>query len=284
MKKFAVIDIGSNSVRLMLWANGKTLYKKIKTTRLGAGLADKRLLGADAIERSVAAICDFQAEAKGYPVYAFATAAVRSAENRSDFCACVKSVCGLSVDVVSGEAEALLGLNGALGRRDGGVVDIGGASTEVCVRDGGKIVFSESIPLGAVRLYDLCRDDPVKLEHATESALNKLRGCTINGELYAVGGTAATLAGLKCAMQIYDGQKLHRTVLSADETERTAENLLRMKPEERAKLAGMEKGREDIIAGGAYLFSKVLKVLSVDKAYFSDADNLEGYLVYRGLI
>ena len=63
MRKFAVIDIGSNSVRLMFVADGKVLYKALNTTRLGEGLADKPLLKSEAIERSVVAVCDFYKKA-----------------------------------------------------------------------------------------------------------------------------------------------------------------------------------------------------------------------------
>ena len=66
MRKFAVIDIGSNSVRLMFVADGKVLYKALNTTRLGEGLADKPLLKPEAIERSVAAVCDFYKKAVQY--------------------------------------------------------------------------------------------------------------------------------------------------------------------------------------------------------------------------
>mgnify|MGYP002517431394 CR=1 FL=1 len=83
MKKFAVIDIGSNSVRLMFVADGKVLYKTIKTTRLGEGLAFSPLLKSEAIERTISAMQEFLAKARdegSQSVYAFATAAVRSAE------------------------------------------------------------------------------------------------------------------------------------------------------------------------------------------------------------
>lgn len=283
--KFAIIDIGSNSVRLMLWADGKTLYKKLKTTRLGAGLASNGSLSEEAIARSVSAVCDFCTEAEGFgKTFSFATAAVRSASNGKEFCDRVKAACGLEVDVISGEHEALLGLYGALGDSDGGILDIGGASTEVCFRRGGRVTFSTSIDLGAVRLYDLCRDDKNKLEVIVGKSLCALNGAVPFGTLYAVGGTASTLAALKLGLKHYDAEKLQDTALSFDWSERTSYMLLRLTPQERGELSGMEKGREDIIAGGAFLFSRILQKLGLTEARFSDRDNLEGYLLYRGLI
>ena len=109
MKKFAVIDVGSNSVRLMFVADGKVLYKALNTTRLGEGLAEKPLLKAEAIERSAKAVAQFYAQAVNEgaeKVFAFATAAVRTAENRQDFIDSVQVLCGLQVEVISGEKEA----------------------------------------------------------------------------------------------------------------------------------------------------------------------------------
>ena len=107
--QYAVIDIGSNSVRLMFVADGKVLYKTLNTTRLGEGLAVSPYLREEAMARTALAVADFFYRAKDEGaeiVYAFATAAVRSAKNGADFVSLVKEKCGLSVEVVSGETEA----------------------------------------------------------------------------------------------------------------------------------------------------------------------------------
>ena len=146
MRKFAVIDIGSNSVRLMFVADGKVLYKTLQTTRLGEGLAEKPLLKAEAIERSALAVSDFYNRAiteGAEKVLCFATAAVRTAENRQLFLDRVSALCGLTVEVISGEEEAEIGILGALGNKDGGVIDIGGASTEIVVKKDGALLYKE---------------------------------------------------------------------------------------------------------------------------------------------
>src|SRR5699024_9599679 len=127
--KYAVIDIGSNSVRLLLWADGRSIYKKIETTRLGGGLSQTGRQSEAAIRRTADAVAAFAREAAregAEKTAAFATAAVRSAENGRDFVRFVRAECGVDVDVISGEREAALGLAGALGGRDGGIVDVGG--------------------------------------------------------------------------------------------------------------------------------------------------------------
>ena len=137
MKKFAVIDIGSNSVRLMLVADGKVLYKALNTTRLGEGLAASTRLNVAALERTAQAVSAFYAQAKSEgaeKVLAFATAAARSAENGQEFVDRVKELCGLQVEIISGDEEAEIGVLGALGNADGGIIDVGGASTEIIVK------------------------------------------------------------------------------------------------------------------------------------------------------
>ena len=93
--KYGVIDIGSNSVRLLLWADGQTIYKKTNTTRLGAGVEQTRRLSPEAIARTAEAVRAFKAEAEeagAVRVWAFATAAVRSAANGAGFTAAVKAL------------------------------------------------------------------------------------------------------------------------------------------------------------------------------------------------
>ena len=284
----AIIDVGSNSVRLMLWADGKTLLKRVNTTRLGEGLAKTGLLSQTAIERSAVAVSEFAAQARNAGVeiteiLVFATAAVRSAKNGAEFCKRVEELCGLKVDVVSGETEALLGLNGALGNLDGGIIDIGGASTEIVLRQSGKITFSVSLNIGAVRLFDSCRDNPESLRQEIERALSPLQNLRFTEKMYAIGGTATTLASVKLELMEYDSAKIQDCALMLSDVERLANDLLSKTVEERKNMAGMDVRRADIIAGGALLLFEVMKKLSLEAIYTSDRDNLEGYLIFRRL-
>ncbi len=284
--KIAVIDIGSNSVRLMLWADGKALYKRLETTRLGAGL-ESGVLSEQSMARSIAAISKFCREAQQVGadmVCAFATAAVRTAKNGGVFCKEIERTCGLTVDVVSGENEALLGLYGALGESDGGMVDIGGASTEICFRKAGEIVFSKSLEVGAVRLYDSCHDDRARLDEMINNALKPLDGIKAEDtKLYAVGGTASALAQIKLESNVYEPELVQNLALTQAWIVETADKLLGMTVGERLSVAGMQQPRADILAGGAYLLGKILRKLSCAEILFSDCDNLEGYLIYKGL-
>ncbi len=282
----AIIDIGSNSVRLMLWADGKTLYKRVNTTRLGEGLSFAPVLRPEAIARTARAVSDFAREARGQgaDVYAFATAAVRSAENGGEFLSQVKRLCGLDVDVVSGKEEALLGLFGALGAAEGGILDIGGASTEFCVRRGGKIAFSVSLDIGAVRLFDKCGQDRGALLAEIAPAIRPLGEAVPAGKIYAIGGTGSTLASVMLGLKEYDAEKINDFPMPEEQIGALSERLLSMSPEKRKEIPGMDPRRADIIAGGALLLHEIMKALSLPVVYASDRDNLEGYLLWRRLI
>ena len=282
--KFAIIDIGSNSVRLMLWADGKTLYKKILTTRMGAGLHASGLISEEAMQKTVQALSLFceEGRAAGASVCAFATAAVRSARNGSELCRRVKEACGITVDVVSGETEAALGIAGALGTADGGIVDIGGASAEVIFQKNQRTTFSVSLPMGAVKLYDVCHDKQDLLDRVLCETAKPLEGAVPTGILYAVGGTASTLASIKCAAEEY-GDFLNGTVLELDFVQTTALSLLCKDIPARRAVKGMEENRADIIAGGTYFLYKIMEKLGVGSVVFSDRDNLEGYLFLKAL-
>ncbi len=287
MKKFAVIDIGSNSVRLMLIANGKVLYKRLSTTRLGQGLASSLHLLPEAIDRTANAVAEFYQIAKNESVenvYAFATAAVRTAKNGEVFTEKVRSLCGLQVEVVSGEREAELGILGALGNCDGAVIDMGGASCEIAVRTGGKTVYKKSVNIGVVRLKDECERDREKLLHAAMRAVNEYGAIPFIKEAYAIGGTATTLGALALGLIDYDGAMVTGTSITAQDLQAMADKLLTMPVAEIAKLPFMPVGRADVIAGGAFALAILMHELGIERLIISDRDNLEGYAIEKGVL
>ena len=287
MNKFAVIDVGSNSVRLMFVADGKVLYKALNTTRLGEGLASSSVLKEEAIIRSVNAVVDFydRAIAEGAEkVYAFATAAVRSATNGQAFVDGVFALRPLRVEVISGEEEAEIGILGALGNSDGGVIDVGGASTEIVIKEQGELIFKKSVNIGVVRLKDKCGRAQDALTQTAREAAKEYDGLPAVTNLYAIGGTATTLAALALGLQTYDSQKVTGAVLTAQAMQGMADKLSAMSVEEIAVLPCMPKGRADVLSGGAVLLATLMQELGVQTLTASDRDNLEGYAVKRGLL
>lgn len=283
--KISAIDIGSNSVRLGTTADGKTLYKRISTTRLGEGLSLTGVMKPEAIERSAVQIAEFYREAieeGAERVYAFATAAVRSAKNGGDFVRRVKELCGLEVDVIDGALEAEIGMLGAVGKGDGGMIDIGGASTEVTVRSGGKTVYSQSVNIGAVRLYDLAGRDKQKVEKTVAEKLEEFKPfCAKLHHMRGVSGTATTLAALKHGLKEYDASVVQDTVLTLEEVENYAGELLETPVEKICEILTVDTRRADIIGGGAVLLHSLMKRFEIPRITVSDRDNLEGYIILK---
>lgn len=277
--KFCVIDIGSNSVRLMFSENGKTIYKKVKMTRLAENLGKERFLCAEAIKRTSNAVYEFYLNAKEEKpdkIYIFATAAVRNSKNGKDFCLEVKKLTGLEVDVVSGEIEAMLGIKGALRGKKAGIIDIGGASTEVAyVSDFNP--YSKSFNVGAGTLTEKMKEKDVNiiLDEIFSSLPNNLEK-----DFYGIGGTATSIVATLLELEVYNPNIVDGYKLKREEVASFKEKLKKMKVEEIALLKGLQKGRERVIFAGVCILNYLMEKLSLSYITVSERDNLEGYLEY----
>lgn len=283
--KIAAIDIGSNSVRLMMWADGKTLYKRMKTTRLGEGLNFAPRLLEEACVRTAQAVAEFASQAKGdgaEKVYAFATAAVRSAENPELFTEKVKELCGVEVDVISGGREAQIGLLGAIGSGDcGGIIDVGGASTEVTVRAGGNILYSHSANIGTVRILDAAGRDLNRIKAFISERISEYGKQDFSKfNMYAVGGTATRLAAIKHGIREYNAEILHGTALTLHEVQNFSKQLTALSVDEIRQTTICTKSA-DLIGGGAALLAAVMENFNIGKITVSESDNLEGYVLSK---
>ena len=132
---YAVIDIGSTSVRLML-TEGVRVQKKVNTTRIAENMGENNMLHPVGLERMAQAVAEFYflADSAGATdVFAYATEAVRSAKNKRAFCDRVYELCGLDIDILEKHTEAETGFAGVGARGECCVIDMGGASTELTV-------------------------------------------------------------------------------------------------------------------------------------------------------
>lgn len=282
--KISVIDIGSNSVRLATVSGGKTLYKKLITTRLGEGLALSGVICQAAMQRTAQAVAQFNEFALSdgaQKVYAFATAAVRSAENGKDFVSLVKNNCGVQVEVLSGEDEAKCGLLGALRGKDGGIIDVGGASTEVTFQKDNVKLYSKSVNIGTVRLFDAAGRDKQKLLSVIEEKIKDYGEFSAEGAaVYAIGGTATRLAAIKHGITQYNPEVTDGTVLTLENVLQIADKLLDSSVEEirRTTICG---NSADVIGGGSLLMYCVMKKFGIESITVSESDNLEGFLLLK---
>ena len=282
--KISAIDIGSNSVRLATFEGGKTLYKRLCTTRLGEGLDKSSVLSPNALERTALAVNDFYRQAiedGAERVYAFATAAVRTATNGRDFLKHVKELCGLDICVLSGEEEAECGILGALGSSDGGIIDIGGASAEITLRKDCKTVYAKSVNIGAVRLFDSAKRDRAALQSIIDEKVAEYGKIDAsNFKMYAIGGTATRLAAVRHNLTEYAPEITDGTVLNLSEVDNLATWLL-TEDVEHIKATTICAQSSEIMGGGTLLLSAIMRALNIAEVTVSERDNLEGFIIFK---
>lgn len=282
--KYAVIDIGSNSIRLMISDGNKTLAKYLSMTQLSQGLSITGVLCSEAMQRSAKAIFDFVQFAKEQSCdscYVFATEAVRSAGNREEFVAMLKDG-GVEIDILPGELEAKIGFAGVYTQGQIAVVDIGGASTEIAIGDKDGIEYTKSIKIGCVRLKDLFKENIDEIKQYCKEKVKEYGNinCTFD-KLYSIGGTASTFAAIDEEMVEYDKDKIHGKSLSYNRIEELIKIIYNTPMNERDKIKGLTPKRKDVIVGSGYLLLAVMDYLKVKEVTISENDNLEGYLKYK---
>lgn len=300
----AVIDIGSNSVRILVADTDKAhtitpVYKSLETTRLGKGQAGTGKLSRESMEHTITALQNFQAKAEELhagQVYCFATSAVREAENRDEFIRITHKKTKILIHVLSEQQEAGMGFAGIGAGEYRGMIDIGGGSTEVAVGSGLMPDYAQSVRLGAVRAVEIFPPgdvaDSLTMEAMRQWCLNRY-GSILPGLKaylaktdappiwYGVGGTVAALACMDQYLAKYDRERVHGYNLSRIKVKRILEELSLKTLQERREMVGLSPQRADIILGGVMILSTLMDALGLVAIRVSDSDNLEGYLAMK---
>lgn len=292
-----VIDIGTNSCRLFIaelenTSEGKKikreLVKDVEIVKLGEGVNKTHNLNPNAIKRTLDCLKKYKEKASSYGVEnirAFATSAVRDAENREVFLQEVSKL-GIKIECISGKTEATLNfLGNSLVFKDKIlVVDIGGGSTEFTLGKDKTIDFIQSINIGAVRATEKFFSDNDYSEEKIEKCRSWIRKNleilkTIKDrdfKLIGVAGTATTQISVRDKMEIYDSSKVHMATLTLDELKENLSLFLSKNFEERKKIVGLEEKRADVIIAGTLILLTILEELNQDKIIISELDNLSG--------
>ena len=296
------IDIGTNSIHLIVveldprFGTSRTLIKEREMVRLGAGDALTRgYLGRKAIERGVAAISRFAEVARkagALEIRAVATSAVREAQNRAEFVTAVRSACGVTVEVLSDLDEARLihlGVSRGFQLSPGGVciVDIGGGSTELIVADEERPYFLHSVKLGSLRLYEeYLRDGKLAGYRAMRKHIGEvlapLAEQLAEFAFETVVGTSGTIMGLAALDAARAGTPVARTHgyhLKLDRLRKLQAQMIRMTPEERRKMPGMNPRRSDIIVAGNAILIETLALLERGEIVVCERALREGIVV-----
>lgn len=292
-----IIDIGTNSCRLFIaelenTSEGKKikreLVKDVEIVKLGEGVNKTHNLNPNAIKRTLDCLKKYKEKASSYGVEnirAFATSAVRDAENREVFLQEVSKL-GIKIECISGKTEATLNfLGNSLVFKDRIlVVDIGGGSTEFTLGKDKTIDFIQSINIGAVRATEKFFSDNDYSEEKLEKCKAWIRKNleilkTIKDrdfKLIGVAGTATTQISVRDKMEIYDSSKVHMATLTLDELKENLSLFLSKNFEERKNIIGLEEKRADVIIAGTLILLTILEELNQDKIIISESDNLSG--------
>jgi exopolyphosphatase/guanosine-5'-triphosphate,3'-diphosphate pyrophosphatase len=291
----AVVDIGTNSTRLLLAEVGdgslRELARESIVTRLGEGVDATGRLGDEPMERVFAALDSFAPAIERATVRtAVMTSAVRDAANGAEFAGIVRDRYGLEAATLSGDEEARLTSLGATATRDGDetvvVIDIGGGSTELVVGTGGEVGFYTSLQAGTVRHTEryLRTDppDPAEFE-ALAGDVRSLIDAELTGEAIAsasegiaVAGTPTSLAAIDQELDPYDPERVHGHRLPLDSIQRMCSQLSSMTLEERLEVTGLHPGRAPTIVAGVVILIQVMRAFGLKEIEVSEHDILHG--------
>jgi exopolyphosphatase/guanosine-5'-triphosphate,3'-diphosphate pyrophosphatase len=298
--RVAVVDIGSNSTRLLIAEVGDgcvsaELERVSTVTRLAAGVDRDKRLQEESAERVFKTLDDYARTIDRYEPdrkLAVLTSAVRDAANGQEFANEVQRRYGLDTHVLTGDEEARLTFLGATSERDPDdrtptlVIDIGGGSTELVIGAGREPGFHVSTQAGVVRQTERhLHDDPPPPEQLDELA-DDVRSILTQAvpederdkveHAIAVAGTATSLAAIAQRLDPYDPSKVQGYTLPKPEIERMLEHLAGIPLEERRKIPGLDPARAPTIVAGAQILVEVLDLFGLEQVEVSENDILRG--------
>lgn len=293
---FAAIDIGSNSTNLLITdAEGKTIERIVRSTRLGADLVKTNLLSAESIQRTIKCLAEYETLIGQYNVVhrrVVATAACRIAKNTDEFFGAAAKVLGAEPELISGEAEGALAFAGATTSFESSqstlVIDIGGASTELMVgRE--KLDFAVSLPFGAVNVTEaeLHRDPPRPEEltnaislvsDAVDDVAHGYQQINHVERIIGVAGTVVTIGAVEIGQRVFDADELHNLRLTRDAVEDVFRTLATESLGDRVHNPGLPRDRADIIVGGCCVLVAVMRRLQISELIVSQYNLLDGLI------
>ena len=271
-KRTAVIDIGSNSARMIIIEKtSRFAFHLLHEVKSKVRISENAYqndgeLQDVAIQRAILALKDFMQIANSYSVrktLCVATSAVRDAPNKKEFLRLVKQKIGLNIKVISGEREAYLGgiaCANLLPKFDAMTLDIGGGSTECACIANAKVNTSKSINLGTVRLKELFFDhDDVKgAKTYIDEALNDL-GIEQQTHIIGVGGTFRALAQIIMENAEHPLEKVHGYTFEAQKLLDLGKKILNANDKSELRALGIKKDRLDVIKPGTLILLRFIK-------------------------
>ncbi len=298
--RVAVLDIGSNSTRLLIAdveeedGSVREIVRRSTVTRLGDGVDAGGSLSEEAMGRVYETLDGYRREMDATECQAnlaVLTSAVRDAGNGEEFTEQVRSRYGLDAQILRGEQEAQLTFLGAMAGRPAAseptvVIDIGGGSTEFIVGLGRSAGFHVSVPAGVVRMSERhIHHDPPTAEELGELTRDTREAflAHIPAEErnpvrlgIAVAGTATSAASMEMELEPYDAGRVHGHRLLLATVELLLARLAELTEEERRRVPGLHPDRAPTIIAGMILLSVAMRVMDLEQVEVSEHDILYG--------
>jgi len=315
--KLASIDVGTNSVRLLIieYKNNKfmTVKRCMEITRIGKDLEKTGKISADSAKKTFKALSEFNYLIKRENVAklrAVGTSALRQASNSDWFLSDIYKKLGINIEIISGEEEAKLSLYGVIRElninlirsaisedsknsinknRNILVIDIGGGSTEFILSTlEGRIISIESLNISCVNLTEkfINRNKPeldklysmeIFIRNKIKDVIERIRKNKYSS-IIGLGGTITTVAAIDLNLVKYDRNKIHYQFLNIKKIEEIYGNLCDLNLKERRNIVGLESERADIIIGGILILLEIMRSLGEEKIIVSENDILDGII------
>jgi exopolyphosphatase/guanosine-5'-triphosphate,3'-diphosphate pyrophosphatase len=289
-RPLSIIDIGSNSIRLVVYeglARSPTLlFNEKMLAGLGRGIVSTGKLDPEGVTRSMEEFRRFRAlseQAGAEKMYVLATAAAREAINGPDFIQRAEDVLGTKIQVLTGREEAhysALGVISGFHPADGIAGDLGGGSLELVDVRGEAIGDGITLPLGGLRLQDMAKGSPVaaaKIAQAELARAKLLKGGQ-GRTFYAVGGTWRNLARLHMNTSNYPLEVMHHYEMDPVSLVPFLRQVARGEVEKIKGIEGVSKNRRSLLPYGALVLQEIITAMKPEKIVVSALGVREGFL------
>ncbi len=293
-RRSAVVDLGSNSVRLVVFdgvgRNPAIIFNEKAVLRLGRSLHQTGRLNEEGLDQALTVLGRYHALAAAMdarPFEALATAAVRDASNGPEFIATLRDrLPGMTVRILTGEQEARYSASGLLcgiPRADGILADIGGGSMEVVRLSQGTIGGAQTLKLGVLRLADRAAGDPVRARAIAEEALQGVDwiGEATGRDLYLVGGAWRALARIHMEQTGYPLTIVHHYTLEREEARDLAGVIGNANRRALERLPGVSRRRIDDMPFAAVVLRRLLRATGARRVVFSASGLREGWYAHN---
>ena len=298
MERRAIIDIGSNSVRLIIYRiKGDSTFKVIneakRTIRLGSYLREDDYLSESGLNILLKVLKVFKDICKRYEVleiYVVATEAIRRSINKYDVCNKIKLDLGLEVNILSGLEEAKYGylaIKNSMLEKNAVLLDLGGSSMEITLMENGEFKETISLPLGSIPLTKMfnnleSKEMEIELNKFIYDRLQEISWLKKNNNLnvIGIGGIAKHIGRVSKGNEDYPKELLHNYCMTRDEISKIYAEFLKLPIKERSNFKGLSKKRAEIFAAPLGAILVILKYFDSEK-YIISAIGLREGIIYE---